>query len=107
MRLTVNESDTLSTLVLLSTRNGNRSLTESGSRGRLSLLARSDTSTTELSTYEGLEETTGSEDLTVVGRSVETDERSIGVEVVHAGKKLSRVFGSYRTVKGISAREGR
>jgi hypothetical protein len=87
---TVNESDTLSTLVLLSIRNlGNRSLTESRSRGRLSLLSRSDSSSAELSSDESFEETTSSKNLTVIGRSVETDEGSIGVEVVHAGKKLS------------------
>jgi hypothetical protein len=57
-------------------------------------LSASDSSSAELSADEGLEETTGSEDLTVVGRGVETDEGSIGVEVVHTGEKLSRVLGS-------------
>lgn len=73
---------------------------ESRSRSRCSLLSTSDSSTTELGTDEGLEESTGREDLTVVRRSVKSDEGSVGVEVVHAREELGRVLRGYWTKEG-------
>lgn len=97
---TVDERDPLAALVGIATRElRRRPRSHPRSRHRLSLGTAADSTAAQLGADERLDKAARGEDLTVVGRGVESDDRGVGVDVRHAVDELSRVLGGCRPVQ--------